>query len=237
MIKKEKKANKEEMSRVFEFHFNPLKDKGSGVVFNTFCSLQRKRELYMIGEADKHEFLEEVSEIFKSFDFEKALTEANDLLQRNFSSHLSFCSFCLYPNLEINVSKIGNIKILLLRDSEVFDMTSEMTESNLFPNVLEGRLKKHDKVLILTNNVFKAFKEQNILEELATIKKPKQVKQLFKEKKQLLKEFSGACILSFCKKRIVFKKRQKAPYKGLEKGIISVLIFIILLLLGYIFFK
>ena len=241
------------MSKVFEFKFNPLNNEKE-VFFDTFCFLPKTKKektlgsLYLIGETNNRQALVNLKESIKDTFFkegiDEALNKANIFLNNFPLTNLNFACISVSPDCVLKFSKIGNIKIILLREEEAFDVSSDMGFSNSsFPNIIEGTLQRKDKLLVLTHNVFSAFKEENILEELTFIKKPKEVKQIFKEKKKIIKEFSGACLLSFIKKKrtpFQFKKNpsyQKIPFTLTEKGIVTFLTFIILLLTGYLFFK
>ena len=144
--------------------------------------------------------------------FQLGLNQANDFLtqevlqnNRSFLSNLHFASIVAGPKANIKVSKIGNIKIILLRGREAFDIGSNFTVERItdkvFPDVIEGNLQKGDRILMATPEVFQSFQVEKIIEELCLCQKPSQVKQVFKQKKKIVREFSGACLLAFVKKR------------------------------------
>jgi len=235
------------MSKVFEFHFNPLNENCDSF-FETFCYLPRTRKekvsgaLCLIGKAKEKESLfnlaERIKNAFYYNSFDNALSEANSFLrEKPLLNNLHFAIISFSPFLNIQLSKIGEIKIILLRKGQAFDLSSNLSFSESFPSMIEGQLQKGDKILSLTKDVFDSFKREKILERLSEVKKPKQVKQIFKEKKKILKEFSGCCFLCFPKKKRFFFGKKNKPYSSkLEKLIISFLILVIILLLGYIFF-
>ncbi len=223
------------MAKVFEFHFNPLspKDKKT-TVFDTFCFLpktffeKKQGHLYIVAEVKAQTNQNEViidylaetikkyfyqKPIFSSHDpFQLGLNQANDFLNqevlqndRSFLSNLHFASIAVGPKCNIKVSKIGNIKIILLRGQEAFDIGSNFTiervTDKIFPDVIEGNLQKGDRLLMATPEVFQSFQAEKIIEQLSLCLNPKLVKQIFKEKKKIVREFSGACLLAFVKKR------------------------------------
>lgn len=265
------------MTRVLEFHFNPLSGPlSSEAVFHSACFFPKIRRekrlgcLYLIGEIEKPNpegktFLIGLSdEIQAGFyealkpaeAFQAGLANANNFIAKSMENNnlttlscFHFAVLSISPKCLTFFSKIGDIKILLLRENEVFDMSPNQAPagflSNIFPNITEGVLKKRDKILILTKNVFQAFQAEKILQDLSFIKNPKGVKELFKQKKKILREFSGACLLSFVKKTrepfawpnlFLHKSVKYAPAGKLEKGIISAILLVILLLLGYLIF-
>lgn len=234
------------MSKVFEFRFNPL-NKEKEVFFDTFCFLPTKRHekklgsLYLLGETKEKDLLlgltETIKQGFFSLGFDEALNRGNNFLYNNPISDLKFAVVSVSPACSLKLSKIGDVRVVLLREKEAFNLSSDLGTSNSkFPTVIEGELQKKDKLLVATEGVFTAFREEKILESLAFVKSPKEVKHIFKGKKQIVKEFSGACLLSFIKKKRIPLTSNLPPSGKLEKGIISFLVLIILLLIGYIFF-
>jgi len=150
--------------------------------------------------------------VFPSYcSFQLALNQANNFLNqeilpnnRLFLTNFHFASFAIGPKRNIKVSKIGNIKIILLRGKEAFDIGSNFTceriTDKIFPDVIEGNLQKGDRILMATPEVFQSFQDQKIIEDLCLCQKSKLVKQFFKQKKKIVREFSGACLLAFVKK-------------------------------------
>ncbi|MDD5739097.1 MAG: hypothetical protein PHY72_04245 [Candidatus Pacebacteria bacterium] len=150
--------------------------------------------------------------VFYSHDsFQLGLNQMNDFLNqeilqndRSFLSGFHFASIVVGPKGNIKVSKVGNIKIILLRNSEAFDIGSNFTieriTDKIFPDVIEGSLQKNDRILMATPEVFQSFQAEKIIEELSLCHNPKLVKQVFKQRKKIVREFSGACLLAFVKK-------------------------------------
>lgn len=140
--------------------------------------------------------------------FKTALQKANELLEREIErnntvwlGNLNFAAISLTPTFLINLSKSDNLKILLLRENEVFDLgenTSSLTRT--FSNVVAGKLSKGDKVLVATKDVFNVFAQEGILQDLAEIRRLREYKKIFKQKKKILREISGVCLLIFIEK-------------------------------------
>jgi len=143
--------------------------------------------------------------VFVSHDpFQLGLNQANDFLSDS-QGMFNFATVAIGPKCNIKVSKTGDIKIILLRGQEAFDIGSNFSaqplSNKVFPDVIEGNLQKGDRVLMATPEVFQSFQTEKIMEELCLCNEPKFVKQIFKEKKKIVREFSGACLLAFIKKR------------------------------------
>lgn len=213
------------MSSVFEFHFNPLPHGGHSI-FDTFCFLpqtffeKKQGYLFIVAElkrpsAQSQILLGELAEIIKKYFYQKpifvshdpfqlGLNQANDFLSE-WKGDLHFAAMAVGPKRNIKVSKTGNIKIILLRNEEAFDIGSNFSaqplSNKVFPDVIEGNLQNGDRILMATPEVFQSFQTEKIIEELCLCGEPKLVKQIFKEKKKIVREFSGACLLAFIKKR------------------------------------
>lgn len=277
--------------KVFEFHFNP-KNKKVDTIFDTFCFLpETKAEenlgyLYLVGELSNvlpktKGILIEIAEIIKreyykfpqrevSDSFKESLEKANEFLASelrkenvNWLGNLRFAAISLAPDFLINFSKVGNLKILLLREGEIFDIGERInfatSSTKPFPNLVEGKLSEKDEILVVTEEVFEVFNKEGILQNLAEIKKPRQIKKIFKEKKKILKKIFGGCLLIIPEKKGILAKKIYFPkisfptpsfkfpqrilpqsfllQEKLKKSLISLLILAILLLLGYLIFK
>ncbi|MDO8524340.1 MAG: hypothetical protein Q7R99_01780 [bacterium] len=203
------------MANVFEFHFNPLE---KTTVFDTFCFLpqtffeKKQGYLYIVSEIKSKEqqselILNKSAEIIKKYFYQKpvfvshdpfqlGLNQANDFLS-DFQGNLNFAAVAIGPKCNIKVSKTGDIKIILLRKQEAFDIGSNLSAQH----VIEGNLQSGDRILMATPEVFQSLQAEKIIEELSLCYEPKFVKQIFKEKKKIVREFSGACLLAFVKKR------------------------------------
>ena len=275
--------------KVFEFHFNP-KNKKIDTIFDSFCFVPETKaernlgSLYLIGELTNalpktQNLLTDIAEIIKreyyrfpqrevSESFKESLAKANEFLASEIKKentiwlgNLGFAVFSLAPDFLINFSKIGNLKILLLREGEVFDIGERInlaaSPTKPFPNIVEGKLTEKDKILAITPEIFEVFDKEGIFQNLVENKKPKQIKKIFKEKKKILRETFGVCLLIILDKKgakkIYFPKiffptpSFKFPQRilpqspilqeKLKKSLISLLILALLLLLGYLIFR
>lgn len=210
--------------------------------FETFCFLpktffeKKQGHLYIVAEVKSSSNQSQIiinhlanvikkyfyqKPIFSSHDsFQLGLNQANDFLNQeiltndhSFLSNFHFASLVVGPKRNIKVSKVGNIKIILLRGNQAFDIgsnfASERITDKIFPDVIEGSLQKGDRILMATSEVFQSFQTEKIIEELCLCDNPKLIKPIFKEKKKIVREFSGACLLAFVTKNHIISLLSK----------------------------
>jgi len=249
------------MSKIFEFHFNPIsekrlfnqppqklnleqgrfhripffkKAKKQNTIFDTFCFFPETRrenklgKLYLMGEMKnvfdpRHNLLPEIAEVIKleyyKFNYEtpqdcfrSALEKADQYLSKikkentDFLGNLGFTAISLLPDFSVSISKVGTSKIFLLTGKNIFDVGDNFNKDDspihTFPNVVEGSLESTDKIIIVTDQLFDTFYEEEIFHNLIDIKKSKDIKELFKEKKPILNQAFGCCLLVFVKKEL-----------------------------------
>lgn len=235
--------------------------------------------------------------------FKKSLARVNQFLERKIKrnnsdwlGNLSFLVFSLTPQpvrqagrqneisgrvsgkTSVIFSKIGNLKVFLFREKETFSLEENLNfNSSLiktFPNIIKGELSQGDRILVLNQGLFEEFSKKDIFENFLEIKKVKELKKFFKEKKEILKDAFGILLFVFVKKqrkarrlfvhrpgkslggteRISGEVRKRkislasfnffpkiippSPLlkKSIKKSLISILILIFLLILGYLIF-
>jgi hypothetical protein len=282
--------------KFLEFHFNPKLAKKKDIVFDTFCFVPETKDeenlgyLYLIGELKNvlpktQNLLNTLSEIIKrefykvpsrgaQESFKESLNRANEFLAREIKKenvswlgNLNFAVISLTSDFSINFSKVGNFKILLLREKEIYNIGESInftsSSAKVFPNVVEGKLREGDKIVVVTREVFEAFEKEGIFQDLAEAKKRREFKKIFQEKKKTLREIFGACLLIIPEKKgILFKKiyfpkisfslKKLPPFSSLlekispqspilqeklKKGLVAILILAILLFLGWLIFR
>jgi len=181
---------------------------------------------------------------------QKALGKANEFLSSQIKNNLSllgnlnFAVLTINQKFSLNFTKIGDIKIFLLKNNQILDTGKSIeTEETrqLFQHIVVGKLEENDKILILNKEIIDLFEKENIFGELMSAKKS-EVKKIFKKKKRLFKKNSGFCFLiivsSFVKKIFTFPKISFPKINTkLKRTLISLLILIILLILGYLIFR
>ena len=201
--------------KFFEFHFNP-EVKKRDVIFDSFCFAPQTKEeedlgyLYLAGELKNtlpktKGILIELAKIIKKEyyklpqrgtqdSFKESLKKANEFLEREIKKgntvwlgNLNFTAISLAPNFLINFSKVGNLKILLLKEEEIFNIGGNInfaaSPMKIFPNIAEGKLTEKDKILVVTQEVFEVFDKERIWQNLTEVRKPRQIKKIFKEKR------------------------------------------------------
>ncbi len=207
--------------------------------------------------------------------------------------NLNVVVFSLAPekknNFEVNFTKVGSVKILLIRPGQIIDIGKNLEYSEIEPyplkifgNIVSGKLAENDVIIVLTGSIFEHFSELEILEEM-----PKMVYQDFetllkatlKNKEKELRKISGVCLLCLLSKEswaeqkkqettFTFQKEAEkfslkevflprvnlltSAYKKIpslkrlrpnftyltgKKNLILVLLFLFLLLLGFLIFK
>lgn len=265
--------------------------KPEDAIFDTFCFVPETRaesalgNLYLVGELKNvlpktKELLPSIAEVIQreyyrfpqkeaQDCFKEGLQKANEFLARELKKentawlgNLNFVTLSLTPDFLLNLSKVGNLKTLLLKGEEVFDIGENInvafSPGKIFPNLIEGKVREGDKILILSEEVFRSFWRERIFQNLKEIKKPKELKKIFKEKKKILRELFGVCLFVFVKeeRRKIFLKLPRIPVSSflskisqkffphspllqekLKRSLISLLILAFLLLLGYLVFK
>ena len=247
------------MAQVFELHFNPkLKE---DLIFDSFCyepeSVYEKRlgSLYMVGELknalpENVRFLDKLAQVIKGkfYGFpvqsiEKSLKEslkwANEFLKKEVEQdntrwlgNLNFAVISL-QKFNLNFTKVGDIKILLLRGGQIIDFGKELEFQEIepyplkiFSNIVSGKLSAEDIIFISTEEVFSAFtqnqsspqgaqKKENkarktfppdsLLNKIASLIPfdEKKLKKILKEKDKILSEVSGISLLIVLKPQIL----------------------------------
>ena len=144
--------------------------------------------------------------------FKWALEQGNRFLSRqlkqdnnSFLGKINFAALSSRPDLSISLAKIGQPPILLLTNNEVFDLSrSLLQEGSLafqhFSNVIEGEIKPQDKLLLLTQDIFEVFDEEEMLRWLLPARSTNEIKKIFQQKKPALRQAVGACLIILAKK-------------------------------------
>ncbi|XOB40528.1 MAG: hypothetical protein ACKKMR_00750 [Candidatus Nealsonbacteria bacterium] len=238
--------------KVFEFHFNP-KIK-SNLVFDSFCyepeNLYEKRmgSLYIVGflknvlPQNTH-FIEKLVKVVKDKYYrsttgtpEKSLKAtlktANEFLegitQKGDVSWLGNISFTILSlkDFKLNFTKVGNIKILVLRGGKIIDIDKKITLQDIEPyplkifiNTVSGKLTENDVILVLTEDIFDFFQKQDMLNEIAQLTPltEKGLKEILNKKEELLFEISGVFMAVLLTKEVFLGKKETVSPKLLKK--------------------
>ncbi len=218
------------------------------LIFDSFCyepeNIYEKRvgSLYMVGVLKNvlpqhFRFLDNLARVIKGEYYspklhsqEKSLREslrqANEFLEKiaksgnvSWLGNLSFATLSL-RNFELNFTKVGDLKVFLLREGQVIDIDRKLRFQEIEPyplkifgNIISGKLAENDIILVLTKEVFDFFQGQNLLDEIAKIIPPHQnfgagLKEIFDSKRSELSKISGICLLILLSKEILAKRRE-----------------------------
>ncbi len=144
--------------------------------------------------------------------FKWALEQGNRFLARqlknnntNWLGKLNFAVFAIRPDLSVNLAKIGSPAALLFTNGEVFDLSHSLTQEagpfKSFSNTIEGSVQNTDKILLLSQKLFETFDEEEIFRWILSAKTPRIAKNVFKQKKEVLRQSFGVCLLVFAKSK------------------------------------
>ncbi|MBU4481229.1 hypothetical protein KKH59_02850 [Patescibacteria group bacterium] len=187
--------------------------------------------IYMAGEIknvlpQNLRLLDKISQVIKERYYgynlkspEEALKESLKALNGFFSQevkkdnvswlgNLSLAIVSLTKNREffadLNFTKIGGIKTLLLRDGQISDIGSKLDLQEIepyplkvFSNIVSGKLADGDIIAILTKDISEIFREKNLIQKIAAEKqlKEKKIKEILKPEERDLVKISGICLL------------------------------------------
>ena len=253
--------------QIFELHFNPkLKEEW---VFDSFVyepqNIYEKKlgSLYIIGELQNtlpqnSNLLDDLAKTIKGKYYtlplktpEGALSEtlkrANEFLSEEVKKdnvgwlgNLNFSVLSL-KDFKLTFTKTGNLKILLLRNGQIIDISKNLDLQEIEPyplkiffNTVSGKLTQNDILLVLTKEIFEFFYQQNILSKIAQTTLPNFASQYLggldeKKIKEILPsslftkgegaKISGICFLTIIKKEIspiekpkeIFFQKEREP--------------------------
>lgn len=159
----------------------------------------------------------------------ESLKKANEFLSGevkkdnvNWLGNLNFAVLAI-KNLNLNFTKVGAIKILLLRSGVVTDISKNLEFAEIepyplkvFTSIVSGNLAVNDRLMVLTKKVFEFFNETakpqrfsptkirnpekpipTIIQEIALspVFNEKRLGEILKNKEKALSEVSGICFL------------------------------------------
>lgn len=231
--------------RVYEFYFNlPKEKRETDFLVECFCFepkniYERKMGFLYIAGSLKNVlpknlyFLEKLANFIKDGYYKrtastpekslrKILKETNEYLEEilakgdvSWLGNLSFLVLIL-KDFKFHFSKVGAIKIFLLRAGKIVDIERRLKLQDIEPyplkifgNIVTGKLIENDLILIFTEEIFNFFQEENLLTKIA--KSPSiledEIKKIFEEKKEKLKEKRGLLLaISLLKETLPAKK-------------------------------
>ena len=126
----------------------------------------------------------------------------------------------------MNFTKVGDIKVLVMRGRKVIDIDEKVRLQEIepyplkvFSNTVSGKLSENDMVLVLTEDIFNFFKNQNLLEEIAKLEPftEKGLKEILSGKEELLGNNSGVLLTIIVTKEIQAGKKETISPKVLKE--------------------
>jgi len=215
---------------------------------------KRVGSLYMVGELhntlpQNSRFLNNIAQVIKEKyytlplqtpeqSFKESLKKINEFLSSEVSKenvswlgNLNFAVLSIKPPAAfkekwwgVNLTKVGDIKILLLRAGKIIDIGKNLDLQDIEPyplkifiNIVSGKLDANDKIMVLTKEVFAVFAEalaeerknrqkenkseksiasESLLNRLAKESSfdEKKIRDILKAKEKRLSEISGVCL-------------------------------------------
>ena len=168
----------------------------------------------------------------------QSLKETNEYLEKiaksgdiSWLGNLSFAVLSVVPFQEkyqravFNLAKVGDLKILVLRDKQIIDIEQKLRLEDIEPyplkifnNIISGELIENDRLLILTKEVFETFCKQSLLDKIAdiTIFEEDKLLKILKIERNLLLKISGVCLLIVLSQQALPKKKIGIKPKILE---------------------
>ncbi|MDI6603211.1 MAG: hypothetical protein QME57_03810 [Patescibacteria group bacterium] len=160
----------------------------------------------------------------------ESLKETNEFLEQiakkgdvSWLGNLSFAVLSLIPHQkfsgwELNFTKVGDLKIFLLRGEKIIDIDQKLKFEEITPwplkifsNIVSGKLAEGDVLLISTIEVTDFFERENLLSEIGKI--PYQIfgeglKKIFDKKREEILKISGVLLAIVLTKEALAGKRE-----------------------------
>ena len=130
-------------------------------------------------------------------------------------------------NFDLNFTKVGAIKILLLRQGQLIDIGKNLEFEDIEPyplkifgSIVTGKLAEKDIILALTKDVFNFFSSQNLLKEIAKIEpfEEKKLRTILKTREKELLKISGVCLQLFLTKEVWPKIEKQRAFTFQKKA-------------------
>ncbi len=203
--------------KIFELYFNPKnKDKLCESFYYDPESVYHRRvgRIYMIGELSdakptESSFLANIFHIIKEKYYEnpslspdkalkETLKEVNEAIEENGCKERVSMAIISSKNFLVHVGKIGGAKIFLLTEGKMVDIGKELEigGSRLFRNIVSGKMKKNDKIIALTPDIYHPFSREKILEDMtSSIVDEKYMEKISSLQKQKFPDTSGVSLV------------------------------------------
>jgi hypothetical protein len=223
--------------QVFELYFNPKNETKISESFHYKPSDAYEGKIgriYMVGEITNPEkkdysFLQNVFHVARENYYKntssspetalkETLKEINAFIkEREYDGKLNIL-FLASKNFSIYLGKIGRIKVFLTSGGSLKDIGEELenTDSNLFSNMVSGKMKKNDRLIILTTEIYKFFKKEKIFDEISKASfGEKMIEKISLIQKEKYKETSGIALV--IDHSVSLKEKQKKVFSKEKK--------------------
>lgn len=129
----------------------------------------------------------------------------------------------LQKGYEFNFTKVGEIKIFLLRNGQLIDIDQKLQFEGIEPyplkifgNIISGKLIENDVILVFTKEVLDFFQNKNLISDICKIHSaeqfdPKKLKEILNEKKEELLKIRGVFLVIILNKENHLKEKEKFP--------------------------
>ena len=192
---------------------------------------KRLGSLYILGELKNPtprnlRLLEKISQLIKDKYYSNYLKSSEGALKESLKSlnnflaqelkkdntewmgGLSLAVFSLAPLsgpwVNLNLALLGDIKILLLREGQVFDIGKKLEGQEIepyplkvFSNIVSGKIHEADTILGFTKSIFEVFQTRGIVSKISNEKEldDKKIKAILKPNREELTNVSGICLI------------------------------------------
>ena len=169
----------------------------------------------------------------------ESLKQANQLLENitkegnvSWLGNLDFSVISVKPlsqskDFLVNFTKIGNLKVLLLRSGDILDIGQNLEiqnansySSRIFGNIATGKFIEGDKIIVFTKEIYDFFIKTNLIKNISEIEKinQKKLKETLKPKEKELKSLYGICFLVLLESEIIPSKEHLQAYAFKSKN-------------------
>lgn len=185
---------------------------------------QNARFLEILAEKIKDKYYKTASSTPEK-SLRESLRVANEHLERiakegdvSWLGNLSFSVISL-KNQELNFTKVGDFKTLLIRNGQIIDIEQRLEFDGIEPyplkvfgNIVSGKLAENDIILVLSRDVYQAFIKENLLNDIAR-RPTSEFNNVLNGKKEQLLKVSGICLLIVLSKETAAKERETIAEK------------------------
>ena len=227
--------------QIFELYFNTKKENYLAETFQykpKDVYESKIGRIYLAGEIispSKNDklFLKDFFEVLKSSFYknpsnspekslQSTLVKLNRFIRQNQKTEDLSVAVIASKNLSLYASKIGNIKILLASKGKIIDLGKEVEdgEFNFFSSIIVEKMKKNDKLIVLSSEIYGFFIKNKILEKITKEElDEKLIEEISSMQKSNSPDISGVALIMDHSPSI--KEREKIDIGEEEKKVFS----------------